>query len=121
MSAEMEEEEVSPFMKSPSCVTFDSTFLVNPDSIGEKMVRSKNPQTQHTETNANPQPFNPRDINMRRRQSLCPKDLKNSKRLAFAMSLQNLLPRQKQDGQPNKNEQVDPTVKKVNHRRMSNI
>ena len=121
MSSEIEEEEVSPFMKSPTCVTFDSTFLVNPDSIGEKMVRSKNPQTQRTEKTANSQPFNPRDINMRRRQSLCPKDLKNSKRLAFAMSLQNLLPHQKQDGQTNNNEQADPTVKKVNHRRMSNI
>ena len=121
MSAEIEEEEVSPFMKSPSIVTFDSTFLVNPDSIGEKMVRSKNPQTQHPEKSANSLPFNARDMNIRRRQSLCPKDFKNSKRLAFTMSLQNLLPPQKQEGQPNNNEQADVPAKKVNHRRMSNI
>lgn len=119
MSAEIEEEEVSPFMKSPSCVTFDSTFLVNPDSVGEKMVRSKNPQS-HTETNSNSQSFNPPNINYRRRQSLCPDSFKRSKRLAFAMSLQNLMPLQKQDGQASGTEQNDP-AKKVSHRRMSNI
>ena len=38
------EVESSPFIKSPSCVKFDSTFCVKPEEVGLSMVRCRAPK-----------------------------------------------------------------------------
>lgn len=42
------DNQASPFLNSPSVVTFETTFLIRPEAVGSNMERSRAPK-QHTQ------------------------------------------------------------------------